>query len=166
MENKTFKITTDLWASQGQRFLNYIIDWAIQFGLAFVLTFVIGIIALALGNQSFVERVGSMGKFEEYLLGIVIALVYYALFEIFFSRTIAKFITKTVVVMEDGSKPDTGTIVKRTFCRLIPFNVLSFVGNPRGWHDSISDTYVVKKDALDSKKRLFYSFDEIGKHEE
>ena len=65
--------------------------------------------------------------------------------------------------MEDGTKPDAQTIIKRTLCRLIPFDGLSFFGTPsRGWHDSMSDTYVVKKDLFDEKVCLFYSLDEIG----
>ena len=35
-------------------------------------------------------------------------------------------------------------------------------GNTRGWHDSLSDTYVVKKDLLDERKNQFYELDEIS----
>ena len=66
--------------------------------------------------------------------------------------------------MHDGTKPDSGQILKRTLCRLIPFNVLSFLGSPcNGWHDTISDTYVVKKDLFNEKVKMFYDFEEIGK---
>ncbi len=118
-----------------------------------------------MGNYGFIERIGELNKIEEYLLGAVVALVYYSLFEMFLSRTIAKYITKTVVVMRDGSKPDSGTIMKRTLCRLIPFNALSFLGDGRGWHDTLSDTYVVQKELFEEKQRLFYSFEEIGQAE-
>ena len=44
------------------------------------------------------------------------------------------------------------------FIRLIPFEILSFLGMPaRGWHDSISKTFVVNKNLLDEKKKQFYS---------
>ncbi|KGO89705.1 RDD family protein [Flavobacterium suncheonense] len=166
MENKTFRVTSNLWATQGQRFVNYIIDWVIQFGLAVLLLIGVGIVLVAMGDTAFFERIDNMGKLGEYAFGAVVTLIYYALFEAFLSRTIAKYITKTVVVMADGSKPDSGTIIKRTFCRLIPFNAFSFLGDGRGWHDTISDTYVVQKDLFEEKKRLFYSFEEIGAKEE
>ncbi|MBC8643239.1 RDD family protein [Flavobacterium lindanitolerans] len=80
-----------------------------------------------------------------------------------FSRTIGKFITKTVVVNINGEKPDTQEILVRSLCRLIPFETFSFLGAPnKGWHDSISKTYVVNKELLEKKKELFYSVDEIG----
>ena len=165
MEHRTFRVTTDVWATQGQRFINYIIDWVIQFALLFCLTIVATILASAMGSNGFIERIAELNTIEEYLLGAVVALVYYSLFEMFLSRTIAKYITKTVVVMRDGSKPDSGAIMKRTLCRLIPFNALSFLGDGRGWHDTLSDTYVVQKELFEEKQRLFYSFEEIGQAE-
>ena len=83
--------------------------------------------------------------------------------ESIFSKSIGKFITRTMVVFEDGSKPDSGTILRRTLCRIIPFDNLSFLGTPsRGWHDSITNTYVVRKDDFERSKELFYAFEEIG----
>lgn len=43
-------------------------------------------------------------------------------------KTIGKYITKTIVVMEDGSKPKASDIVLRSLCRLIPFDAFSFLG--------------------------------------
>lgn len=167
MENNTFRVTPDMFASQGQRFLNYLIDWGLQYGVGVAIGLGIALIAEIFGNNTLLEFLASMGGIEEYLIGAVITLVYYALCETLLSRTIAKYITKTMVVMGDGSKPNAMSILKRTFCRIIPFDALSFLGNTgRGWHDSISDTYVVKKDVFEEQKKLFYSFDEIGKQEE
>jgi uncharacterized RDD family membrane protein YckC len=37
---------------------------------------------------------------------------------------------------------------------MIPFNALSFLGIiPRGWHDSISKTYVVRTNLLEERIR-------------
>jgi hypothetical protein len=70
------------------------------------------------------------------------------------------------VVDENGNKPEYQTIMIRSLCRLIPFDALSFLGaTSRGWHDSISRTYVVQKNLLEEKKELFNSFEEIGKTE-
>jgi uncharacterized RDD family membrane protein YckC len=68
-----------------------------------------------------------------------------------------------MVVNEDGSTIDLGTALRRTLCRVIPFEQFSFLGSStRGWHDSIPDTYVVQKAAFEEAKHLFYAFDEIG----
>ncbi|CAM3572425.1 hypothetical protein FSS13T_05750 [Flavobacterium saliperosum S13] len=167
MENGQFKVTNDMLASQGQRLANYFIDLLVQYGLTFGFGFVLAAFAMFAGYEGMLDWLANIDKITEYLLGVVMLILYYSFFEILFARSIAKYITKTVVVMADGSKPSAGTIVKRTFCRIIPFNHFSFLGNSgRGWHDSISDTYVVKKDVFDQKKDLFYSFDEIGKQEE
>lgn len=166
MENGQFRVTNDMLASQGQRLANYFIDLLVQSGLTFGFGFVLAAFAMFAGYDRLMDWLANIDKITEYLLGVVMLIIYYSFFEILFARSIAKYITKTVVVMVDGSKPSAGTIVKRTFCRIIPFNHLSFLGNSgRGWHDSISDTYVVKKDIFDQKKDLFYSFDEIGKQE-
>ena len=164
MENKKFVVTSTMLASQGERFLNYIIDFAIQYIVALIIGATAVLIAQVTNWYAFSNWIANMNKFVEYFFGIVITLLYYALMEIYFSRTIAKYFTKTLVVMDDGSKPNVSTIVKRTLCRLIPFEALTFLGaDSRGWHDTLSETYVVKKHKFNNEKQLFDSFDEIGK---
>lgn len=70
--------------------------------------------------------------------------LYYVGMEFAFQRTVGKFITGTKVLMADGSKPGFGAILKRTFCRLIPFDAVSFTFMKEGFHDSLSGTKVVK----------------------
>ncbi len=164
---RQFYLTDDLLASNQQRFANYLIDYAIQLVFGIILGVIFGMIAFFLGYTGIFDKFGKMSSVQEYIFGIVITLIYYNLTEIFLSRSIAKFITKTIVVMEDGSKPDYKTILTRTVCRIIPFNQFSFLGTPcRGWHDSLSKTYVVKKKDFEQKRDLFYSFEEIGKKDE
>ena len=73
---------------------------------------------------------------------ITLFVVYYTLFEGLTGRTIAKYVTNTRVVTKEGRIPSYLNIVGRTFCRLIPFDALSFFwgGN---WHDKISGTIVI-----------------------
>jgi uncharacterized RDD family membrane protein YckC len=53
--------------------------------------------------------------------------------------------TPEPIVDASGNKPSFGKIVGRNFARLIPFEACSFLGSSaRGWHDSLSGTYVVK----------------------
>lgn len=76
------------------------------------------------------------------LLGVFLLFLYYFVFEAAFQRTPAKFITGTKVVMINGSKPDAGTIAKRTLSRFVPFEPLS---GSKGiwWHDRWTRTRVV-----------------------
>lgn len=163
MQQKNFTITNDLLASQGQRLGNYFIDLIFQYALIFALSIIAGIILGILGIDGFSEWADSIDRIEEYLFGAIIMVLYYSITESLFSRTIGKLITKTIVVDINGEKPASGIIIKRSFCRLIPFNHFSFLGgNTRGWHDSISNTYVVNEKLLQIKKDQFYALDEIG----
>jgi uncharacterized RDD family membrane protein YckC len=161
-----FEVTDDILASQGQRFLNLLLDYVGQIALMMLVGVVIGVISVVTGNQQLANMFDNMNTLTEYGFTIVLVLIYYNMFEIFTSRTLGKFITKTIVVDEYGNKPEYQTIMIRSLCRLIPFDALSFLGaTSRGWHDSISRTYVVQKNLLEEKKKLFNSFEEIGKTE-
>ena len=163
---REFKITDSLLASTGQRFANYIVDIIVIYILIFIIAFVSAAIT-ALTNSNSGNIFDGVGEGAETLIFILISTCYYIIFEGIFSRSVAKFITQTVVVNEDGSKPDFIKILKRSFCRIIPFDALSYLGGrSRGWHDSIPNIYVVKKTAFEHAKNLHYSFDEIGKNEE
>jgi hypothetical protein len=58
-------------------------------------------------------------------------------------KKLGKFITKTKVVTL-GEKPSINDIMRRTFCRLIPFDRLSFLFMENGIHDGLSNTRVIK----------------------
>jgi len=164
---KPFEFDAELHASKNQRFANYVIDYIMQLIILVGIVMVITMISLFLGNEQLVARIEAMNRFEEYALGALIVLIYYNIFEIFFSRTIGKFVTKTIVVNELGEKPTVNEILVRTVCRIIPFDAFSFLGEPgKGWHDSISKTYVVKKEVLEQRKSGYNSLDEIGRIQE
>jgi uncharacterized RDD family membrane protein YckC len=76
------------------------------------------------------------------VLGLIVMFSYYLFFEWLWARTPGKLIFGTIVVTESGGEPSLGQLVKRTLCRFIPFEPLSFLG-ARGWHDSISRTRVI-----------------------
>jgi uncharacterized RDD family membrane protein YckC len=164
MENP-FEVSDDIIASQGKRFLNYIIDVIFIYIIIFALSIFIGIVASILGNESYLIWLENISDLEGYVVFFVIMIPYYTLFEVFLGRTIGKFLTGTIVVDENGQKVNSQLILKRTFCRIIPFDALSFLGTPsRGWHDSMSDTYVVNKKEFESKFELHNSFEDIGKN--
>jgi hypothetical protein len=68
--------------------------------------------------------------------------VYYLFFESIIGTSTGKLITNTVIVDKDGKLPSFGKRLIRTFCRLIPFDGLTFLLDTRGWHDAFSGTFV------------------------
>ena len=135
-------------ASQGKRFLNLIIDNILMQIASAAIGFIIGI-AFALSRMS---PEGTLAKQDEaqlqiigYLVGLVVALLYYIVTEALFQRTPAKLLTGTLVVTPEGGRPTVGQIIGRSFARFIPFEAFSFLGGtqPVGWHDSLSGTRVI-----------------------
>ena len=125
-------------AGQGARFANLVIDNLAQF----VISFVFGIAVVIIGGE---RGAAFLNETPGLVIGLPILLAYYFVFEATTSRTLGKLITGTKVVNADGRTPTIGQIAGRTFCRLIPFEPFSFLGTPaRGWHDSITKTFVVK----------------------
>ena len=114
----------------GLRFVHWIIDM-----------FVVGVIANAINLIPFVD----LGIFLQALLYPF----YYILFEYYYSWTPGKLVSGSIVLNENGQRPDLQTIILRTFCRYVPFEPFSCLDhNSRGWHDSWTKTYVVKKSEL------------------
>lgn len=156
MKNATFTVTDDLLASKGQRFLNLIIDLIIQYVIMLSIGATIEIIADVTNNVVLHDWIASLDRMELIFFGLVIMVVYYNFTEMYFSRTFAKYFTKTLVVTKQGLRPSNNTIIIRTLCRFIPFEIFSFLGsNSRGWHDTLSDTYVVRKHPFMEIKKNF-----------
>jgi uncharacterized RDD family membrane protein YckC len=144
-----------LLTSDRDRFFNCIIDFVFILVTIFIVTFFIVIIGNILQwdiYRMWEETLISLGFIGTYLS---FAMIYYFIFEGLFGRTLGKIITGSVVINEYGLKPGFGAIFKRTLCRLIPFDALSFLGESgRMWHDSLSDTYVVEKNILEDQMKL------------
>lgn len=156
MENKKFTITDDLLASKGERFLNFIIDLLITYIVAVGIVATINIICDVTASYGVSNWVKSLSLIENLFFGLVILFFYYAFTEMYFSRTFAKYFTKTIVVRIDGSKPNIKNFMIRTVSRLNPIDPFSFLGKTeRGLHDTLSATYVVKKHEFMGKKKMF-----------
>jgi uncharacterized RDD family membrane protein YckC len=156
MENKKFTITDDLLASKGERFLNFIIDLLIIYIIAVCIVATINIIGDVTNSYGVSNWVKSLSLIENLFFGLVILFFYYAFTEMYFSRTFAKYFTKTMVVRVDGSKPNAKNFMIRTVSRLNPIDPFSFLGKTeRGLHDTLSATYVVKKHEFVEKKKMF-----------
>ena len=127
-------------ASRGKRFANYILDRIFFSIIIFILSFILGLFLPAFTN--FIIEDSNIAIF--YLLFFIVAIVYYSTFEIITGRTIAKYITKTKVVDENGNKPKYSAILLRTLSRFIPFEPFSFLFSAdSGWHDRLSKTTVI-----------------------
>lgn len=163
-EIKYIPVEDHMLVQGSKRFGNYVIDFIAQYLLLMAVGFVTGIVYQLFGWDTFYNWLVQAGKLEQYVLGAITAICYYTFFEAVFQRTPGKFITRTKVVMPDGTKPSFGTIVLRSLCRLIPLEFISFFGDhSRGVHDSLPGTYVVDVNAYEHALNLQRSFDEIGK---
>lgn len=166
MSDSDYILDEDLLASNNKRFLNYILDHIFFMFVLVVIGFILGILIALFNSIAISLWIQSLGDWGWNLILLLISLTYYILFESLSGRTLGKLITGTIVVNENGKTPDFGTIFKRSLCRLIPFNAVSFLFNPSlGWHDSISDTYVVDKKALEESLKMFHDFKLIGVEE-
>lgn len=130
-------------ASKGKRFLNMIVDTIGFYTLAFIL----GVITAVFGVESIWTDV------NEYLLALIVVLLYYVPQEALLGRTLGKFLTGTKVVTYQNEKISAGQAFGRSLCRMIPFEAFSvLMTNPTlGWHDSIAKTKVVDVRAVVQK---------------
>jgi len=129
------KVDTNV-VNSGIRFLNFLIDFIVIMILALIISFIIGLLVQPT-DPALIQIIG-------YVLILGTFFGYYAIMEIKFQKTLGKFITKTKVVKMDGEKPENGDIITRTFCRLIPFDQISFLFTKNGFHDLLSKTKVIK----------------------
>jgi len=126
---------------KGLRFANYLIDVIAIQVMSFAVGIAVGIAVIASGGD--IEDPGVNLALN--LGGVLLSITYYIFLEGLTGRTIGKLITQTRVVNATGDSPSFGQVVGRSFARIIPFEAFSFLfGDSRGWHDTLSKTYVVK----------------------
>lgn len=124
-------------ASKTLRFVNLLIDTIAFYVIALVLGGFIGFNAPdVVENENF--------SIFSYLISISLFLLYFSVFEAFTNgRTLGKLITGTRAVKEDGSALQFADAFKRALSRIVPFEAFSGFAE-RPWHDSWTDTTVVK----------------------
>lgn len=155
METKEFAITDDLLASKGQRFINFIIDLFVVYLITIGIGAAINIIGQLMDNYKLSDWITSLTLIENLFFGLIVLFFYYAIMEMYLSRTFGKYFTKTLVVKHNGAKPKVKSIIVRTLVRMIAFEAFSFLNhNARGWHDTLSVTYVVKKHEFVAKMKV------------
>ena len=137
------------YASTGQRFLNFFIDFLLlRFGLSLLtgigVLIILGLIAPEF-MQGLIDNPRSFGTFlVEYLIITINTLLYYTICEkAFRGYTLGKLITGTRAIRIDGGELTFKDAFLRSLSRVVPFEVLSgFGGHP--WHDTWTNTMVIK----------------------
>jgi len=135
-------------ASQGQRFVNWLVDnLLMRFGLSHVTTILVVYILRAL----FPEYIEGLNYRENtfdlfliaYLIGIFNYVFYYTLCEkAFKGYTLGKLISGTRAIRNDGQELTFRDALLRSLSRVVPLEVLSGFGTP--WHDRWTNTTVIK----------------------
>lgn len=119
------------------RFFNFIIDRVVIIGMSFV----VGV----LGAMFFGATEETFSGLNEFTLGYALTFGYYTFMEGVTGTTLGKLVTGTKIIGEDGQRPPFLKMLQRSLCRLIPFEPLSYLASDaRGWHDTITKTWVVK----------------------
>ena len=125
--------------SRFSRIVHLIVDTMAYQLLAFMLFVVPAVFSY--DGQEYIFSIIFFGSYVAAFFG------YYVLMEHFFQKTLGKFITKTKVVTNDGARADIRMLMVRTFCRLLPFDGITFLVLKTGFHDLISQTRVVRDES-------------------
>lgn len=160
-----YRIVDRYQAEKLMRFLNFIIDYIISIVIVIVL-YSIGILVYSFvtGTDYVVnaDKLASINKYVDRIItAIGYALVMFLTETLTKGRSLGKLITGTMVVNDNGSLPSSNDFLKRNFSRIVPFDALSFFGT-RGWHDSWSDTKVVKRKSYLEAVERENSIEDIG----
>lgn len=162
---RILQVVTRNKADKIYRFINYVVDFILSI---FIIWILIAIYAIGryfiLGvdlQQTAYELENINGFLDRVLTILVYALIMFLTEKITNGRSLGKLLTGTKVVKTDGSPLTTDDLLKRNFSRVIPFDGLSFLGN-NGWHDSWSDTRVVKIKDYEAALKLEKDMELLG----
>ena len=136
-------------ASQGSRFLNWLIDnLLMQYGLSRLTGYLAGYILGTFFPEYMMHLIYEQDSIDILIIGYTIVLInyifYYTICEkAFKGYTLGKLITGTRAIRDDGQELTFKDAILRSLSRLVPFELLSGFG-VKPWHDSWTKTTVVK----------------------
>ena len=136
-------------ASQGQRFVNWLVDnLLMNYGLSYLTGMCVGLILNEIAPEFLYDIVygGETGKkmIFLYIVGILNYTFYYTICEkLFRGYTLGKLISGTRAIRQDGGELTFRNAFLRSLSRLVPFEVFSGFSSLT-WHDQWTDTMVVK----------------------
>ena len=137
------------YASQGQRFLNFLIDnLLMNYGLSYITGMAIGAIIGAISEDFLYEIVTRQNEGGYFLVLLLIAYLNYILYyticeKLFRGYTLGKLITGTRAIRQDGNELTFKNALLRSLSRLVPFELFSGF-NTLTWHDDWTKTMVIK----------------------
>lgn len=138
------EITYDMLAAKNKRFVNYVVDRTLTYITALFAFYFSFRLYENTSLKTPQDWAVILNSFDFALYDAIVIIVYYGLLESLLMRTAGKYVTDTMVVMRDGTKPTSTAVLIRTLCRLIPFYQISFFGRlPVGIQDAFSKTVVV-----------------------
>jgi uncharacterized RDD family membrane protein YckC len=123
-----------------------------------IVNWCIDLLMIALLTYRFAESNNNTSQFFDdsnasTLVTYVMLILYFLLLEGVFKTSAGKCITNTIIVKADGNPASLAQLIGRTFCRLIPFDGISFLArSKRGWHDTITNTYVIDSIGIENKE--------------
>lgn len=127
-------------ASRWKRFINYLVDSGLIIYSVYLYASILKYVSAVSDDHYSFSRSIAYSQW----IPLFFYMIYYLVFEGVFKTTAGKAVTNTLIVNADGIRPGFGQMLGRTICRFIPFDGLSFFkADRRGWHDSVSETYVV-----------------------
>lgn len=138
-----FSEKTYVYASAGQRFLNFVIDLIAIYMLMAILGVLMGIITALTGN---VNGFGGGGLTQLIFLFLYFSVffLYYTLLEGTKGKSLGKLITKTRVLSIEGERITYGKAFVRTLIRFLPFEFISGFSGTTMWHDQWTYTMLIK----------------------
>jgi uncharacterized RDD family membrane protein YckC len=154
---RSYKIPKYILASKQVRFFNFILDLFFIYLFSLIVHNLAGFIEFQGKFKYYSDWIDSFDASQRFIFRMILWFFYYGFTELFLNRSLAKFFTKTIVVLEDGSKPRFSDILARTITRLFPLEPLTFLkGRELGLHDENSKTFVVRKAKLEKSKKEFF----------
>ncbi|MFN7910881.1 MAG: RDD family protein [Bacteroidota bacterium] len=130
---------------------HFLLDRLFFTAFAFLFYVFVGLIFGFLGQNSLKAAIQFVDSYELYINYFLLQPIFYFVFEFALQASPAKLILKRIVVDEYGNKPTMKQFFIRSISRAIPFEPLSCFGT-LGWHDTASDTFVIRKKDLEELK--------------
>ncbi len=138
-------VETNVRASTGKRFANYLVDLIFFYIILFVVAIIWALISPGSINDDEYTFTG-ISFLDRIMILILYSLFMFAQEALTKGRSLGKLITGTHAVNLDGSAISPTTALGRGFSRAVPFCVFSAFGNPcNPWQDKWTNTMVIDK---------------------